>query len=55
MATLSQARDAGFFKDPANIALMKKDSDLNPLRARAYFKQLAAELEGQAETKAEVK
>jgi hypothetical protein len=50
---LSQARDAGFFKDRAKIALKKQNSDLDPLRARADFRNLAAELEGQAATKAQ--
>jgi hypothetical protein len=39
---LKQAQAAGFFKDPAKVELLKTDKDLDPLRARADFQQLAA-------------
>jgi hypothetical protein len=39
---LKQAHAAGYFKDPANAELLKTDKDLDPLRARADFQQLAA-------------
>jgi serine/threonine-protein kinase len=38
---LKQAHAAGFFKDPAHVELLKTDKDLDPLRARADFQQLA--------------
>jgi serine/threonine-protein kinase len=38
---LKQAHAAGFFKDPANAELLQTDKDLDPLRARADFQQLA--------------
>jgi serine/threonine protein kinase/Flp pilus assembly protein TadD len=44
VALLRQARDRGFFKTPTNIALMKKDPDLDALRDRADFQMLLAEL-----------
>jgi tetratricopeptide (TPR) repeat protein len=39
---LKQAHAAGFFKDYANAELLKTAKDLDPLRARADFQQLAA-------------
>jgi hypothetical protein len=39
---LKQAHAAGFFKDPAHVELLKTDKDLEPLRSRADFQQLAA-------------
>jgi tetratricopeptide (TPR) repeat protein len=39
---LKQAHAAGYFKDPAHVQLLKTDKDLDPLRARADFQQLAA-------------
>jgi tetratricopeptide (TPR) repeat protein len=45
---LSKSRDGGYFKDPANIAHMKKDTDLDPLRDRDDLKKLLAELEKEA-------
>jgi serine/threonine protein kinase/Flp pilus assembly protein TadD len=45
VALLRQARETGFFKYPAKVALLKKDSDLDPLRDRADFQMLLAELE----------
>jgi hypothetical protein len=38
---LKQAYAAGFFKDPAKVALLQTAKDLDPLRARADFKKLA--------------
>jgi hypothetical protein len=55
VAILLKARDAGCFKDPAKIALLKQDTDLDPLRARTDFIKLVAEVEGQAESKAQAK
>ena len=45
MELLHKAAQAGF-KD---VAHMKKDTDLDPLREREDFKKLIAELEKQAE------
>jgi serine/threonine-protein kinase len=42
---LRKARDAGYFKDPARVANMKKDSDLDSLRSRDDYKKLVADLE----------
>jgi serine/threonine-protein kinase len=42
---LRKAQDAGYFKNPAKIAHMKKDNDLDPLRPRDDFKKFLAELE----------
>ena len=42
---LQQAREAGYFQDAARVANLKTDSDLAPLRARADFQKLLAELE----------
>jgi hypothetical protein len=39
---LKQAHAAGYFKDAANAELLKTNKDLDPLRARADFSQLAA-------------
>ena len=36
---------AGYFKQPANVAHMKKDSDLRALRARPDYRDLLKELE----------
>jgi tetratricopeptide (TPR) repeat protein len=44
IALLGQARDAGFFLDPAKVTLMDRDSDLIPLRPRADFQALRAAL-----------
>jgi hypothetical protein len=45
VALLGDARKAGFFKDVISVAHMKKDADLEPLRAREDFRKLLAELE----------
>ncbi len=42
---LTKARDAGYFKDGSKIALMKKDTDIDPLRSRPDFQKFLAELE----------
>ena len=47
MELLTLARAAGY-KDAAQ---MKKDTDLDPLRAREDFKKLLAELEGNEKEK----
>jgi len=41
---LTAAHGAGYFKEPKNLDAMKKDTDLDPLRDRADFKKLFAEL-----------
>jgi hypothetical protein len=43
---LHRARAAGFFKDPGAVAHVKKDKELDPLRPRADFQALLAELDG---------
>jgi tetratricopeptide (TPR) repeat protein len=45
VALLRQAQKAGYFKQPANIAHMKKDNDLRALRARPDYRNLLKELE----------
>jgi serine/threonine-protein kinase len=45
LAWLRKAREAGYFKDPATVANMKNDSDLDPLQGRQDFKKLIAELD----------
>jgi hypothetical protein len=47
---LRRAKDAGHFQDAAEIATLKKDTDLDPLRSRADFKKLLAELEAPVNT-----
>jgi tetratricopeptide (TPR) repeat protein len=42
---LTRARDAGFFKTPAALANLKRDTDLDPLRSRAEFRKLLAALD----------
>ena len=42
---LGQARLAGFFKNPKNIAHLTKDSDLGALRTRADYKKFLHELQ----------
>jgi tetratricopeptide (TPR) repeat protein len=42
---LEQARTKGFFADRNQVQHMKKDTDLDPLRSRADFQKLTAELE----------
>jgi tetratricopeptide (TPR) repeat protein len=49
---LQKARGAGFFTDPFSVALLKTDTDLNPLRARDDFQKLLAELEATEKTRA---
>ena len=45
LGLLTDARVAGFFKDPKNIAHIAKDSDLEALRTRADFKKFLQELQ----------
>jgi len=45
ITTLLESRSLGFFKDPENVAHMKQDTDLDPLRERDDFKQFVKELE----------
>jgi serine/threonine-protein kinase len=45
IALLTKTLAAGYFKLPAKVEHLKKDKDLDPLRARADFKKLLAELE----------
>ena len=45
VALLVEDRTLGYFKDPAKVAHMKQDTDLDPLRDRDDFKQLVKELE----------
>jgi tetratricopeptide (TPR) repeat protein len=42
---LTRARDAGFFKTAAGLKTLKNDTDLDPLRSRAEFRKLLAQLE----------
>jgi tetratricopeptide (TPR) repeat protein len=37
---LARSHAAGYFKDPAHLQTLKKDSDLDPLRSREDFKNL---------------
>jgi serine/threonine protein kinase/tetratricopeptide (TPR) repeat protein len=48
LALLRRAQAGGFFKDPAKVAHLKKDTDLDPLRPREDFQKLIAELEAAA-------
>ncbi len=41
---LSQARATGYFQNPARLAHMKEDDDLDAIRDRADFKKLLADL-----------
>jgi serine/threonine protein kinase/Flp pilus assembly protein TadD len=45
VALLGQARQMGYFNNPANVAHMQKDADLDALRGRADFQQFLAELQ----------
>ena len=45
VALLIEDQSLGYFKDAANVAHMKKDTDLDPLRERDDFKQFLKELE----------
>jgi tetratricopeptide (TPR) repeat protein len=45
VALLRQAQKAGFFKQPANVVHMKKDSDLRALLMRPDYQALLKELE----------
>jgi serine/threonine protein kinase/Flp pilus assembly protein TadD len=45
VALLGQARQMGYFNDPANVAHMQQDADLDALRGRADFQQFLAELQ----------
>jgi serine/threonine-protein kinase len=48
IALLGRARVAGFFEEAEMVRNLKKDPDLDPLRARADFKKLLADLENEA-------
>jgi serine/threonine protein kinase len=48
VALLAKARAAGFFKSAAMLDHAKKDQDLEPLRARADFREWLAEVEANA-------
>src|SRR5262249_18512775 len=43
--SLRKCHAAGYLADPRNLENMKHDTDLGPLRSRADFKKLAAEIE----------
>jgi serine/threonine protein kinase len=45
MELLGKARDDGVFRNPAAVANLKKDRDLDPLRQREDFRKLLAGLE----------
>jgi len=49
---LGKAGAAGYFKNPAQIVHMKKDTDLEPLRNRTDFKKFLAEIEKKDESPA---
>jgi hypothetical protein len=49
---LTKAEAAGFFKTPAKLADMKKDTDIDPLRDREDFKKQLAEWERKAKVPA---
>ncbi len=51
MTLLGTDRSAGFFKNPATVAHLKKDPDLDPLRQREDFQKLLADLERDAAPK----
>jgi hypothetical protein len=44
VALLELARDRGHFRKKANAAHLQKDGELDPLRMRADFRKLVAEL-----------
>jgi serine/threonine-protein kinase len=44
VARLGQARAAGYFSDPANVAHIGRDPDLDPLRSRPDFRLLVQDL-----------
>jgi tetratricopeptide (TPR) repeat protein len=46
LGLLRQARERGFFKDPANVAQLGKDPDLDALRGLSEFKEFAREVAG---------
>jgi hypothetical protein len=46
VAFLRQAQAKGYFKDPARVEHLTKDRDLGPLRSRADYQQLLADLQG---------
>ena len=48
LSWLRKARDAGFFKDSKNLERLRKDEAFQPLRDRADFKKLLADLAGGA-------
>jgi tetratricopeptide (TPR) repeat protein len=45
VALLREAREKGYFNTPAGVEHLKKDADLEPLRGRADYQKLLAELE----------
>jgi tetratricopeptide (TPR) repeat protein len=48
MELLGEARNAGFFKVPANLEKLRKDPDLEGLRSREDFQQLLGKLDPSA-------
>jgi hypothetical protein len=44
VARLGQAREAGFFRDPAMVGQPDEDTDLDPLRARPDFRAFRTDL-----------
>jgi serine/threonine protein kinase len=50
LTLLRRAQAAGFFKGRANIAELKRDNDLEPLRSREDFQKFVAELEAAAKS-----
>jgi hypothetical protein len=45
MEVLGQARDAGFFQNPAHADDMKRDTDLDALRTREDYEKLLREVD----------
>jgi tetratricopeptide (TPR) repeat protein len=50
VALLHRVRAAGFFADSVQLQELRTDTDFDPLRSRADFKKLLAELEAEATT-----
>src|SRR5262249_41978256 len=45
VALLSRAHEKGYLRQRAEVEWMRKDTDLDPLRARADYRKLLAEVE----------
>jgi hypothetical protein len=45
VALLRRSQSQGYFKEPANLATLKQDKDLDPLRSRDDFQKLLRELQ----------